>query len=138
MKIDRDRDLDQLIDQTLREFPLDPVPESLMAKIMDQVEMPLEEGRFKISWFDFALSGALALVFGFALDIIQGIFRSPYWRTRLQVELAMFWKDLKYFLVYNQSSVIAILLSSGVVLALLAILASVYWRYTLRSERLPA
>ena len=138
MKKDREKDLDQLIDQALREYPLEPVPESLMVRIMEQVEKPLAEARFRISWFDFALSGALALVMGYVLAIIQGIYHSPYWSTRLQVELIMFWKDLKYFLIHNQSSVMAILLSSGVVLALLAILASVYWRYTLHSERLPA
>ena len=138
MKNDKSKHLNLLIDQALREFPLEPVPERLTAKIMGQIEKPLITTRFKISWFDVALSGALALVIGFALDFFQGLTRSPYWSTRLQITFSLFWRDFRYFLIHNQSPVLAVVLSSTVVLTLLAILASVYWRYTVYSDRLPA
>ena len=138
MKIEKNKHLNLLIDQALREFPLEPVPDRLTAKIMGQIEKPLMPTRFKISWFDVVLSGALALVIGFVLDFIQGLTHSPYWSTRLQISFVLFWRDFRYFLVHNQSPVIAVVLSSAVVLTLLAILASVYWRYTVYSDRLPA
>ena len=138
MKIDQDKQLDLLIDQALREFPLEPVPERLTAQIIGQIEKPLITPRFKISWFDFALSGALALVIGFVLDFFQGVARSPYWSARFRVEFILYGQEIRRFLMHNQSSVMAVLLSTAVVLTLLAILASVYWRYTVYSDRLPA
>lgn len=137
MKSDRENHFERLIDQALREFPLEPPPEGLKAKIMGQIENPLAAGRFKISWIDFSLSAAMALVIGFVLDFFQDVFRSPYWSARFRVEFILFWQDLKYFLMHNQTPLMAALLSAGVVFSLLAILASVYWRYAVQPDRLP-
>ncbi|RLD01075.1 MAG: hypothetical protein DRJ13_17770 [Bacteroidetes bacterium] len=138
MNVDRDKQLDLLIDQTLRKYPLEPAPELLKAKIMQGIEKPLPPTRFKISWFDFALSGTLALIIGFALDFIRGVAHSPYWTARFRVELILIWQDIQYFLMQNQSSVMTALLSAAMVFTLLVGLASVYWRYAAYSDRLPA
>ena len=138
MNIDRDKQLDQLLDQALRKYPLEPAPERLKTKIMQAIEKPLPAARFKISWFDFALSGTLALIIGFALDFIQGVARSPYWIARLRVAFILCWQDIKYFLMQNQSSVMTALLSAAMVFTLLVVLASVYWRYAAYTDRLPA
>lgn len=138
MNIDRDKQLDQLIDQALRKYPLEPAPEQLKAKIMQQIEKPLHAARFKISWFDFALSGALALIIGFAMDFIQGVARSPYWTARFRVTFILIWQDIKYFLMQNQPPIITALLSAAMVFTLLVVLASVYWRYAAYTDRLPA
>jgi hypothetical protein len=138
MNVDRDKQLDLLIDQALRKYPLEPAPELLKAKIMQQIEKPLPAARFKISWFDFALSGALALIIGFALDFIQGVAHSPYWIARFRVTFILIWQDIKFFLMQNQSSVLTATLSAAMVLSLLVVLASVYWRYAAYSDRLPA
>jgi hypothetical protein len=137
MKIDKDNYVDALIDQALREYPLEPAPESLKAKIMGQIERPLAVKRFKISWMDLALSGAMAMLVGFVLDFFQDVARSPYWSTRFRIGLISFWQDARYFLVHNQTSLMAVLFSAAVVLSLLAILASVYWRYAVQTDRLP-
>lgn len=137
MNNDRDDRLDLLIEQALREFPLEPAPEQLTARILKRIEKPLAVARFRISWVDLALSGALAIIFGIVLEFFQGISRSPYWSTRLWVELVVIWRDIKYFLIHHQSPLIAALLSAGVVFSLLAVLASVYWRYTADTRRLP-
>jgi hypothetical protein len=138
MKMSRGKDLEKLIDQALRDYPLAPAPEGMKARIMNQVQEPLGVLRFKISWFDLALSGTLALIIGYVLNFIQGAVNSPYWSTRFRTTLIVFWQDFRYFLLHNQSPVLAILLSTVVILTLLGILASVYWRYTAYSERLPA
>ena len=138
MNIDRDKKLDLLIDQALRKYPLEPAPTRLKAKIMRQIEKPLPVVRFKISWFDFALSGALSLIIGFALDFIQGVAHSPYWIARFRVTFILIWQDIKFFLMQNQSSVMTATLSAAVVFLLLVVLASVYWRYTAYLTRLPA
>jgi hypothetical protein len=138
MKMSRDKELNKIIDQALREYPLEPPPVELTARILDEIQNPLETPRFKISWFDFALSGALALVIGYALNIIQGAVKSPYWSTRFRTALIVFWQDLKYFLLHNQTPVLAVLFSTAVILSILMILASVYWRYVIYSERAPA
>lgn len=138
MKIDQEKHLDSLLDQALREFPLEPAPERLKARILGQIEKPLAKARFQISWIDLALSGALALMIRFALDFIQGVSHSPYWTARIRIGLLVFWQDWKYFSLHNQSLILAVLLSAGVILALLALLASVYWRYAAYGKRLPA
>lgn len=138
MKIDRDKQLDQLIGRALREYPLEPVPERLKARIMGQIVRPVVVARFRIPWVDFALSGALALMIGFALNFIQGVVRSPYWSARFRIGLILFWQDVRYFILHNKASLTAVLLSAGVVLSLLAVLASVYRRYTLNTRGLPA
>ncbi len=138
MRFDQEKEIDRLIDQALREFPLEPVPERLKAKIMGQLDKPLPASRFRISWLDLVFSGALALISGFALDFIQGIARSPYWSTRFRVELILFWQDVRFFLIHNQSPIMAALLSTGVVLSVVAVLISVYWRYTAKTDIQPA
>ena len=138
MKMNQDKQLDLLIDQALREFPLEPAPVLLQAKILERIEKPLAAPRFRISWVDFALSGALALIFGFAMDFIQGAAHSPYWSARFRIELSLFWRDIRYFLVHNQTSLVAVLLSVVVVSSLLAVLASVYRRYAVNSRGMPA
>ena len=138
MRFDQDKQLDSLLDQALREFPLEPVPDRLKTRILGQIEKPLAKPRFQISWIDLGLSGALALIIGFALDFIQGVSHSPYWAARIRVELLLIWQNWKYFSLHNQSLILAVLLSAGVVFALLGVLASVYWRYAAYGKRLPA
>lgn len=138
MKMNRGKELDGVIDQALRDFPLQPAPAGLMARVMGQIQNPMLAPKFKISWFDFALSGALALIVGYTLNIIQGAAQSPYWSTRFRTEIILFWQDFRYFLMHNQSSIMAVLLSTAVIVALLVILTSVYWRYAAYSDRLPA
>ena len=132
----REDQFDLLISQALQEMPLVPVPDQLKGKIMGQIKQPIIAKRFRISLVDLAFSGAVALMIGLAIEFIQNITRSPYWRTHFQVSLTMVWQDLKYFLLHNQPSVQTAALSAAIFLALLAILASVYWRYAAASQRL--
>ena len=136
MSRERENQLDNLIVQALREFPLEPAPAQLKGNIMDQLRVPMPGRRFRISWVDLAFSGILALMVGSAIELVQDIIRSPYWSTRFQVSLLHFWQDIKYFLLHNQSSVVTVTLSAGILLSLLAILASVYWRYAVASNRM--
>ena len=137
MRIEKEKHLDDLIDQALREFPLEPAPDQLKARIMERIQHPVIAPRFRISWIDIALSGTMALIFGFALDSIQGIARSPYWSARLRVGFSLYWQDMRYFLLHNQPSITAVLLSTAVVVSLMAILASVYRHYIVGSARIP-
>ena len=130
--------LDLLIDQALRDFPLDPAPAGLKDAIMGRVgDRPLWS-RFRISWYDFALSGILAVIIGFALNFVQGMVRSPYWTARFRIAFLLFFQDIRLFLMQNKSALQASLLSTGTILLLLVILASVYWRFAAYSAKLPA
>jgi hypothetical protein len=131
----QDDRIELLIDQALREFPLESPPEGLKANILGQIEQPLRADRFRISWVDFVFSGALALVIGFVFDFIQDLAYSPYWSTRLRIAFTLFWQDIKYFVLHNQPSIMTASLSAAIVLSLLGILASVYWRYALVSSK---
>ena len=51
----QDDQIELLIDQALREFPLESAPERLKANILAQIEKPLRTGRFRISWIDYFL-----------------------------------------------------------------------------------
>lgn len=130
-----DDQIDLLIDQALREFPLESVPTGLKASILGQIEQPLRTSRFRISWVDFAFSGTLALIIGFVFDFIQNLAYSPYWSTRLRIAFTLFWQDIRYFILHNQPSIMTASLSVVIVLSLLGILASVYWRYALVSNK---
>lgn len=138
MSIDQEKRLDLLIDQALQDFQVDPTPEDLMSRIMERIEKPLPWGSFKINWFDFAFSGVLALIAGFVLDFFQGVARSPYWANRARVVLIQIGQNMKYFFLHNYQPVMTVVLSSVLVLTLIVVLASVYRRYTLYSNRLPA
>lgn len=138
MSTDQGKRLDLLIDQALEDFPLESVPEDLMSRIMERIEQPLPPVRFRISWFDFAFSGLLALIAGFVLDFLQDVARSPYWTTKARVTLIQFWQEIKYFLLHNYHPVLAATVSLAMILSILIVLASVYWRYRALSERLPA
>jgi len=130
--------LDHLIDQALRDFPLEPAPEGLKEAVMRRIGEPAPSPRFRISWVDLALSGILAVIIGFALDFLQNVLRSPYWMARLRVSVILFSQDIKLFLMHNQTSLQAGLLSAGTIFLLLAVLASIYWRYAAFSDKLPA
>ena len=136
MSHEHEKQLDDMIAQAMLEFPLEPTPTQLKEKVMRQIGQPIPGTRFRISWVDLAFSGVLALMVGSAIELIQDIIRSPYWSTRFQVSLLLFWQDIRYFLLHNQSSVLTATLSAGIFFFLLAILASVYWRYTAASNRI--
>ena len=137
MSSEGNKRLDLLIDQALRDFPLEPVPVSLNSRIMERIEKPLPRIGFRINWSDFAFSGLLALIAGYMLDFLQGVARSPYWANRVRVALILLWQDLKYFLMHNYQPVMAVTVSLVMVSSILIVLASVYWRYTALSDRLP-
>ena len=138
MKRDNNKRLDQLLDRALREYPLDHPSHDLVGKVMGKIEKPVGMEWLRISWFDLALSGVLALFVGFVLDFLQDVARSPYWTARVRVALIQFWQELKYFLLHNYHPVMTVALSSILVLTLIVVLASVYRRYTLYSNRLLA
>ena len=138
MNRDHDKRLDHLIDQALREYPLDHPPQDLFRKVMGRIEKPAGMEWSRISWFDLTLSGVLALFVGFVLDFLQDVARSPYWSARVRVELIQFWQEIKYFLLHNYQPVMTVVLSSVLVLTLIVVLASVYRRHALYSNRLPA
>ena len=133
-----DKRLDQLIDQALKDFPLESPPEDLSSSIQERIGQSLPRTDFKISWSDFAFSGLLALIAGFVLDFLQGVARSPYWTARVRVAIILLWQDIKYFALHNYQPLLAAVVSTVMVCSVLLVLASVYWRYTASSERIPA
>ena len=138
MNREHDKRLENLIDQALREYPLDHPSNDLISEVMGRIEEPVGIQRLRIPWFDLAFSGLLALFVGFVLDFFQDVARSPYWTARARVALIQFWQNAKYFLLHNYHPVMAVALSSSLVLTILVVLASVYRRYSLYSSRLPA
>lgn len=141
MNVNREEIFDQLIDRAVKEFPLEPPPPGLKTKIMQQIETPLPQARFKISqvisWVDIIFSGTLALIFWVMLEIYSGLVHSPYWSTRLRIRMILFWQDIKYFFMHNQSSLMAILLSGGMVMILLMVLTTIYRRYATYTSKQP-
>ena len=137
MNRDQDKRLEKLIDQALREYPLDHPSHDLISEVMGRIEKQAGKEKLSIPWFDLALSGMVALFVGFVLDFLQDVARSPYWTARVRVALIQFWQDIKYFLVHNYHPVMAVALSSVLVLTIFVVLASVYRRYSLYSSRMP-
>ncbi len=63
--------LDRLVDQAVREYPLDPVPPGLYEQVMVRVERGMLRPGLKFSWVDLSLSALLAGFIGIFLELIQ-------------------------------------------------------------------
>ena len=135
--IKKEEFLDRLVDQAIREYPLDPVPPGLFEKVMVQVERQILRPGLKFSWVDLSLSALLAGFIGIFLELIQSFSRSPYWSAWMRVELLLFWQDMKMFFLQNQTELLAGLISITTVVILFFILAGVYRRQILYEKRLP-
>ena len=127
--------LDRLVDQAVREYPLDPVPPGLYEKIIIRVERQMLRPGLKFSWVDFLLSALLAGFIGIFLDLIQTFSRSPYWSAWIRVETLLFWQDMKMFALHNQNNLLASLISIITVISLLSILTGVYRRQRIFREQ---
>ncbi len=129
--------LERLVDQAVREYPLDPVPPGLYEQVMDRVERGMLRPGLKFSWVDLSLSALLAGFIGIFLELIQGFYRSPYWSAWMRVELLLFWQDMKMFFLQNQNVLLAGLISMITFVSLLFILTGVYRRQILYERQLP-
>jgi hypothetical protein len=133
-----ERILDQLVDQAIKEYPLDPVPRDLFEGIMHQVERSVFKPRLSFSWVDFSFSVLLAALSGVFLELLQSFNRSPYWSAWIRVETQLFWQELMIFTQRYQSSLLAGLISGGTVLLLVILLVGIYQRQLIFIKRLAA
>ena len=127
---DQEQKIDQLVEDALRTFPLESVPDRVLNGILAQIERPISQPTFLFSWIDFSLSAVLAVIIGFFLDLIQQVTRSSYWSARLRVEILLIWQEIRLFLMQNQSEVLAAAISILTLFTLLFILVGVYRRQT--------
>ena len=127
---DQDQKIDQLVEDALRTFPLEPVPDRVLKGILAQIERPILQPTFLFSWIDFSLSAVLAVIIGSLLALIQQVPQSSYWSARLRVEILLTWQELRLFLMQNQSEILAAAISILTVFTLLFILVGVYRRQT--------
>lgn len=135
--IKKEEFLDRLVDQAVRDYPLDPVPPGLYENVMARVERGILRPGLKFSWVDLSLSALLAGFIGIFLELIQDFSRSPYWSAWMRVETLLFWQSMKMFFLQNQNILLAGLISITTVVILFFILAGVYRRQILYEKRLP-
>ncbi len=136
--IKKEEFLDGLVDQAVREYPLDPVPPGLYERVMVRVERQLLRPGLKFSWVDFSLSALLAGFVGIFLELIQDFYRSPYWSAWMRIETLLFWQDLKMFFLQNQNILLASVISMITVVSLLIILTGIYRRQIIFREQVAA
>jgi len=130
--------LDRLVDQAVREYPLDPVPPGFYEKIMVRVDRGMLRPGLKFSWVDLSLSALLAGFIGIFLELIQSFYRSPYWSAWMRVETLLFWQDIKMLYLQNQNILLAGLISIITLVSLLFILTGVYRRQLIFREQAAA
>ena len=136
--IKKEEFLDRLVDQAVKDYPLDPVPPGLYGNVMARVERGILRPELKFSWVDFSLSALLAGFIGIFLELIQDFSRSPYWSAWMRVETLLFWQSMKMFFLQNQNILLAGLISIITVVSLLFILTGVYRRQMIFRERAAA
>ncbi|MFV1949318.1 MAG: hypothetical protein ACC633_05210 [Anaerolineales bacterium] len=136
--IKKEEFLDRLVDQAVKEYPLDPVPPGLYEKVVIRVERQILKPGLKFSWVDFSLSALLAGFIGIFLELIQSFYRSPYWSAWMRVEILLFWREIKMFFLHNQNILLVGLISIITVVSLLSILTGVYRRQLIFREQAAA
>ena len=136
--IKKEEFLDRLVDQAVRDYPLDPVPPGLYENVMARVERGILRPGLKFSWVDLSLSALLAGFIGIFLELIQDFSRSPYWSAWMRVETLLFWQNMKMFFLQNQNILLAGFISLITVVSLLFILTGVYRRQMIFRERAAA
>jgi hypothetical protein len=132
--IKKEEFLDRLVDQAVRDYPLDPVPPGLYGNVMARVERQILRPELKFSWVDLSLSALLAGFIGIFLELIQDFSRSPYWSAWMRVETLLFWQSIKMFFLQNQNILLAGLISIITVVSLLFILTGIYRRQMIFRE----
>ena len=132
--IKKEEFLDSLVDQAVRDYPIDPVPPGLYGNVMARVERGILRPGLKFSWVDLSLSALLAGFIGIFLELIQDFSRSPYWSAWMRVETLLFWQSMKMFFLQNQNILLAGLISIITVVSLLFILTGVYRRQMIFRE----
>lgn len=132
--IKNDEFVDGLVDQAIREYPLDPVPSRLYEKVMVRIERGIFRPGLQFSWVDFSLSALLAGFIGIFLELIRTFYRSPYWSAWMRVETLLFWQDIKMFFLQNQNVLLAGFISMITFVSLLFILTGVYRRQLIFRE----
>jgi hypothetical protein len=132
--IKKEEFLDRLVDQAVRDYPLDPVPPGLYGNVMARVERQILRPGLKFSWVDLSLSALLAGFIGIFLELIQDFSRSPYWSAWMRVETLLFWQSIKMFFLQNQNILLAGLISIITVVSLLFILTGIYRRQMIFRE----
>ncbi len=132
--IKKEEFLDRLVDQAVRDYPLDPVPPGLYENVMARVERGILRPGLKFSWVDLSLSALLAGFIGIFLELIQDFYRSPYWSAWMRVETLLFWQSIRMFFLQNQNILLAGLISIITVVSLLFILTGVYRRQMIFRE----
>lgn len=136
--IKNDEFVDGLVDQAIREYPLDPVSPGLYEKVMVRVERGILRPGLQFSWVDFSLSALLAGFIGIFLELIRTFYWSPYWSAWMRVETLLFWQDLKMFFLQNQNILLASVISIITVISLLIILTGIYRRQIIFQEQVAA
>lgn len=135
--IDKNKYLDRLVDQAVREYELDPVPPGFHAGVMARVEKRTVKPVFRFSWVDFSLSALMAAFIGVFLELIQIFTRSPYWSAWIQVEFQLLGRDLRMFFLHNANILLVSFISLITVASLLSLLTGVYRRWVLDVDRIP-
>ena len=130
--------LDCLVDQAVREYPLDPILLGLHERVMIRVERQLIKPGLKFSWVDFSLSALLAGFIGIFLELIQIFTRSPSWSAWMQVELQLMERDFKMLFLHNQNILLVSFISIITVVSLLSLLTGVSRRLVIYEDRIPA
>lgn len=128
----QNRDLNLLVEEAVRSYPLDAVPEGILSGVMKQVRQPAV--RFQLSGMDITLSVLLGAVAGVLISLLQQLRTSAYWTARLKMEAILLFQQIRLVLLHQRAEMAAIF---SVALTCLLLVFFITWVYR-RHPPLPA
>ena len=128
----QNRNLNLLVEEAVRSYPLDAVPDGILSGVMEQVRQPAV--RFRLSGIDITLSVLLGAVAGVLISLLQQLKTSAYWTARLKMEAVLFFQQIRLVLLHHRAEMAAIF---SVALTCLLLVFFITWVYR-RQPPLPA
>ncbi len=128
----QNRDLNLLVEEAVRSYPLDAVPDGILRGVMEQVRQPAV--RFRLSGIDITFSVLLGAVAGVLISLLQQLKTSAYWTARLKMEAVLFFQQIRLVLLHHRAEMAAIF---SVALTCLLLVFFITWVYR-RQPPLPA
>jgi len=128
----QNRDLNLLVEEAVRSYPLDVVPDGILSGVMGQVRQPAV--RFRLSGIDITLSVLLGAVAGVLISLLQQLKTSLYWTARLKMEAILLFQQIRLVLLHHRAEMAAIF---SVALTCLLLVFFITWVYR-RQPPLPA
>lgn len=103
----------EAVDDALKTYPMQAAPASILPVVMQRIETPERAPRFRLSWFDYAISLFSAGMAGLITTLLMTSWLTPDRITQIEHQVLLGWLHLRY-----SSPALSIILLSSLLLSL--------------------